>query len=415
MAACMRNVTFLSSSLTKCAKNTLPSGKHSQFLVSLKKFHSAIPKKHVRCYQQKVLKHREHFYRILSARFASTESSSLPPGYIPDVPIAPLDDIRSALPELNALGEPTLQSMGLGGNGPAGCIQQILEFLHVTVDVPWWGAIALGAVVIRTILFPLMIYQRKVAINFRNHMPTIARLQQKISDAKTVGNNVEMSKRTIELTDYMKRNDVKFRRMLVMPVVQVPILLSVYQAITKMSNLPVESMKLGGISWFTDLTVPDPYYILPAVTSLSILAMLELGAESQKTQDMSHAIKWTMRAMPAVVFLFTCKFASGIAFYWSVNNVISLITVQILKQPRVKKFFRMPDEVIHKKEIREKQGFVEGFREMYQNSKIASEASQRRHFDDMAFKKAGVGPVPKTYRYDPTKQQKKVSSASGGS
>lgn len=38
---------------------------------------------------------------------------------------------------------------------------------------------------------------------------------------------------------------------------------------------------------------------------------------------------------------------------------------------------------------------------MYHNSKLASESTQRRNIDDMAFKKAGVGPVPKTYRYNP--------------
>ena len=57
---------------------------------------------------------------------------------------------------------------------------------------------------------------------------------------------------------------------------QIPIFLSVYQAIRKMSLLPVESMKTGGIFWFTDLTVVDPTYLLPAAASLSILAMFEV-------------------------------------------------------------------------------------------------------------------------------------------
>ena len=46
--------------------------------------------------------------------------------------------------ELNALGEPTLQSLGLGGYGPSGLFQQALEFLHVNLDCPWWGAIVIG-------------------------------------------------------------------------------------------------------------------------------------------------------------------------------------------------------------------------------------------------------------------------------
>lgn len=80
------------------------------------------------------------------------QAPSLPPGYIPDVPISPIEDLTTSLPELNALGEPTLQSLGLGGNGPAGLVQQLLEILHVSLDIPWWGAIGLGMLIV-TLLY----------------------------------------------------------------------------------------------------------------------------------------------------------------------------------------------------------------------------------------------------------------------
>jgi hypothetical protein len=38
----------------------------------------------------------------------------------------------------------------------------------------------------------------------------------------------------------------------------------------------VPSLKGGGLSWFTDLTTPDPYYILPVLTGLSFLATVEV-------------------------------------------------------------------------------------------------------------------------------------------
>jgi YidC/Oxa1 family membrane protein insertase len=39
-------------------------------------------------------------------------------------------------------------------------------------------------------------------------------------------------------------------------------------------------MKTGGILWFTDLTIPDPYFLLPILTAASLWAALELGVES---------------------------------------------------------------------------------------------------------------------------------------
>jgi len=43
-----------------------------------------------------------------------------------------------------------------------------------------------------------------------------------------------------------------------------------------MANLPVESMKTGGLAWFTDLTVSDPYFALPVMTVLMLYVTIEV-------------------------------------------------------------------------------------------------------------------------------------------
>ena len=40
----------------------------------------------------------------------------------------------------------------------------------------------------------------------------------------------------------------------------------------------VPSMTVGGALWFTDLTVADPYYLLPIAASGVFLLTVELGA-----------------------------------------------------------------------------------------------------------------------------------------
>ena len=59
-------------------------------------------------------------------------------------------------------------------------------------------------------------------------------------------------------------------------LLQVPIFFSVFFGLRKMAYLPVESLRTGGILWFTDLTVPDPFYALPLMTMASLLATLEV-------------------------------------------------------------------------------------------------------------------------------------------
>lgn len=48
-------------------------------------------------------------------------------------------------------------------------------------------------------------------------------------------------------------------------------------AIRQMANLPVESMKTGGLAWFPDLTISDPYYVLPLMTVGVLYAAIEVG------------------------------------------------------------------------------------------------------------------------------------------
>jgi len=55
-----------------------------------------------------------------------------------------------------------------------------------------------------------------------------------------------------------------------------PVFLSVFIGLRQMANLPVESMRTGGTAWFTDLTVPDPYFILPLMTITMLYASIEV-------------------------------------------------------------------------------------------------------------------------------------------
>lgn len=43
-----------------------------------------------------------------------------------------------------AAAEPTLAELGLAHYTPVGLIQNLLEFMHVDLGLPWWGAIVIG-------------------------------------------------------------------------------------------------------------------------------------------------------------------------------------------------------------------------------------------------------------------------------
>ena len=44
-----------------------------------------------------------------------------------------------------------------------------------------------------------------------------------------------------------------------------------------MADLPVPGFKDGGFLWFTDLSLADPYYVLPFLGGMSLLLAMELN------------------------------------------------------------------------------------------------------------------------------------------
>ena len=63
-------------------------------------------------------------------------------------------------------------------------------------------------------------------------------------------------------------------------LMQGPAFVSVLYGLRTMVNLPVESMKTGGILWFTDLTIPDPTFALPIATAVTLLITMEVRYSS---------------------------------------------------------------------------------------------------------------------------------------
>lgn len=56
-----------------------------------------------------------------------------------------VDAAPTALEVLQAAAaEPSLAELGLANYTPVGLIQNLLEFMHVDLGLPWWGAIVVG-------------------------------------------------------------------------------------------------------------------------------------------------------------------------------------------------------------------------------------------------------------------------------
>lgn len=331
-----------------------------------------------------------------------TDSSVTNIEAIPEPPAVP--DVTEFLSQLNALGEPTFQSIGLGGWTPVGIVQQAFEYFHVSLAIPWWTAIVIGTIIIRVAMFPLVIIAQRNAAKMNNNLPGMQAIQLKMTEARQTGNQLEVARYSQELMMFMKEKQMNpFKNMLV-PFAQMPIFISFFMGLRQMANVPVDSMRTGGLFWFTDLTMPDQFFALPVITSLTLWATIELGTDSARLNSQNlQTMKYVLRALPVVIIPFTLNFPGAILCYWASSNFISLAQVGFLKIPAVREYFRIEATITHKSLPVKNKGFIGGIKDSWTNIKITKELEERRRIDDLQFQRAGKGPIVKTYKFDPTK------------
>ncbi|XP_049872106.1 mitochondrial inner membrane protein OXA1L [Pectinophora gossypiella] len=329
---------------------------------------------------------------------------------IPEAPPVPdpstLAQINETAQTLAANGEPTFASLGLGGWSPVGLVQNALEYLHVTLDVPWWGAIVIGTLVVRLAMFPLVIISQRNSAKLNNHLPEVQMLQLKMTQARQTGNQLEAARYAQEMMLFMKENGLNPLKNMIVPLAQAPLFISFFMGLRGMANCPVESMTYGGMWWFMDLTVPDQYFILPIITSATLWLTIEMGVDGGRldAQNM-QVMRYVLRAIPVIMVPFTINFPGAILCYWCSSNFISLIQVGFLKIPSVREYFKIPKLMTHTPDALpiKKKGFIEGAKDSWTNVKISKELAERQRIDELIFTKAGKGPLQKTYKYDPTK------------
>lgn len=323
----------------------------------------------------------------------------------PPVPQIP-DGLAETVQSLAANGEPTFASLGLGGWSPVGMVQQCLEYVHVSLDIPWWGAILIGTIVVRVAMFPLVIMAQRNTAVMNNNLPEIQLLQVKMTQARQSGNQLEAARYAQEMMMFMKEKGLNPLKNMLVPLAQAPFFISFFMGLRGMANCPVESMTYGGLAWFMDLTVPDQYFLLPLITSATLWATIELGVDGGRLEASNMVMmRYFLRAIPIVMIPFTINFPGAILVYWCSSNFISLIQVGVLKVPAVRDYLKIPKLVKHTPEALpiKKKGFVEGAKDSWTNMKISKELAERQRVDELIFTKAGKGPLQKTYKYDPTK------------
>ncbi|ELU42072.1 60Kd inner membrane domain-containing protein [Rhizoctonia solani AG-1 IA] len=202
-----------------------------------------------------------------------------------DVTSSTLDALSSS-PAAHQLGD--FAANGFGGAWPSGWVQTALEFLHVQTGLPWWASIFLLTAIVRTSLLPLNLKLVGNASRLARVQPQLAVLTDQIKRARDAGDSAALQHAGFRAQKLLESAGANPFKGLLGPLVQMPVALSFFFGIRNVCNAGLPTLKEGGIGWFTDLTVADPTWALPILSSASMLILLETSAIDAQAGAAGH-------------------------------------------------------------------------------------------------------------------------------
>ena len=241
-------------------------------------------------------------------------------------------------------------------------------------------------------------------------MPDVILAQQKLQKAISSGNQADVAKVLAETPDVQQKQMSVIKNSFVTAAVQMPIFLSVFHVLKGYSKYSIASFKCGGLYWFTDLTVTDPYYILHSYMALSLYFIFKSGVEfGNATNAYANPIvnKIMFYGLPAITLGTTIymEMPAALLLYWCLNNTISVVQVNLLRQPAIKKYLNIPERrPFDLKQVRPEKSLMESWKDMKEGLTVARDFNARE-VTARAFEKAGVDPPKRTRKIDLSKIQ----------
>lgn len=208
-------------------------------------------------------------------------------------------------------------------------LEQIAPNLELTVDYGWlwwvaqplfwllkafhdfvnnWGvAIILVTLVVKALFFHLSAKAYQSMAKMRAVAPELTRMKELYGDDRQ-----KMSQEMMKL--YQKEKINPLGGCLPM-LIQMPVFIALYWVLLE----SVELRHAPFMLWIHDLSVMDPYFVLPILMGISMFVQQMLNPTPPDPMQAK-----VMKMLPFVFTFFFLWFPAGLVVYWVVNNILSI-------------------------------------------------------------------------------------------
>ncbi|HKJ77768.1 MAG TPA: membrane protein insertase YidC, partial [Gammaproteobacteria bacterium] len=182
----------------------------------------------------------------------------------------------------------------------------VLDKIHGIIG-NWGWAIIILTCLIKLAFYPLSATSYKSMAKMKKLQPRLQTLKDRYGDDKAKMNQAMM--------EIYKKEKVNPLGGCLPIVIQIPVFISLYWVLLE----SVELRQAPFILWIQDLSTKDPYYVLPVIMGLSMLAQHRLNPT-----PMDPIQAKVMMILPLVFTVFFAFFPAGLVLYWVVNNILSI-------------------------------------------------------------------------------------------
>ncbi len=171
----------------------------------------------------------------------------------------------------------------------------------------WGWAIVIFTVLLKLALYPLSASGYKGMAQMRALAPRLQKMKEMYGD--------DRQKLHQAMADLYKKEKVNPLGGCMPILLQIPVFIALYYVL-------IAAVELRGapwLGWITDLSAPDPFYVLPIL--MGITSIIQVKLNPTPPDPMQAKIMMAMPIVFSVMFIF---FASGLVLYWLINNILSI-------------------------------------------------------------------------------------------
>jgi YidC/Oxa1 family membrane protein insertase len=168
-------------------------------------------------------------------------------------------------------------------------------------------SIIILTILVRIPFIPLINKGQKSMKKLQDIQPKMAEIREKYKK--------DPQRMQKELMELYKRHKVNPMGGCLPILLQIPVFFALYKVLL----IAIELRGAPFMLWIDDLSLKDPYYILPIIMGITMVIQMKMTPSTM--EPMQQKI---MMLMPVVFTFLFLTFPSGLVLYWLVNNVLSI-------------------------------------------------------------------------------------------